>query len=122
MCWELPTVFVGPATDLRMELIRQRLGVAQFALELQARRHLAVFAVALAFGGASGWSGLTGDVAGFPALAATIGAAAVVMSQVAALGGLGRRWQRESEAAERATQTLMLQESAQVHDDEGVDP
>lgn len=94
-------------TALRVKRIDQRLEEARFAIELQARRHVAVLAVALTLGGGALYSGLAGQVAPDVAGAAASIALLAVAVQIKALGTLGRDWKRESQSAAKAMETLM---------------
>jgi hypothetical protein len=97
-------------SHLRVERIRQRLDAAKFAIELRARRHVAVLAVAMTLGGGAAIAALTGQVPREGAIGAAAAAAGIVLSQVRVLGGLLEEWRRIALGAAGDMEMLMLAE------------
>lgn len=108
--WLLHPLLALDHRQLRVASINQRLDTARFAIELQARRHLAILAVALTLTGGAVIGGLSGQIGpGTAGPTGTLGTM-VVATQLRGLKRLGQDWGVEVQASREAMETLMLSE------------
>jgi hypothetical protein len=106
--------------ETETQVIRASLETARAIVDLHARRHLAVLAVALASGVTSGIAGIAGQLPAYAAITITTLLFGLAISQIRALGRLTSALQEANAAAcqgFRGAETLMKLEDETDDDD-----
>lgn len=82
----------------------------QFAIDLRARRHVALLVVGVTLGAGSAWSTLTAPLSPLAGGLGVAVAGGLVATQLRELARVGWKWDMATEVADREMQTLMLKE------------